>query len=161
MKKEGVMIPALATTPLREVKLREAVRMPPDAPLLDAVTMLRERRRGAVIVQDAKGTLLGIFTEHDLIERVDHTSHDWHILAVAECMTKSPRTSGADASIADAIQVMRKGGFRNLPIVDADGHATGIVTVRDILEHITEQFPKELLNLPPDPGREASRRWGG
>jgi len=155
------MIPALATTPLREVRLREAVRMPPDAPLLDAVTMLRERKRGAVIVQDDKGTLLGIFTEHDLIERVDHQSHDWHRLAVADCMTTSPSTAGPDASIADAIHLMQKGGFRNLPIVDHDGHATGIVTVRDILRHIAEQFPKEFLNLPPDPGREANSRWGG
>lgn len=161
MSEEGVMIPTLATTPLREVKLREAVRMPPNAPLLDAVTMLRERKRGAVIVQDDNGTLLGIFTEHDLIERVDHGSHDWHKLEVAQCMTTAPSTVHADASIADAIHLMQNGGFRNLPIVDADGHATGIVTIRDILRHIAEQFPKEFLNLPPDPGREANRRWGG
>lgn len=155
------MIPLIANTKISALGLREAVRLPETAPLVAAVTMLRERKRGAVIVESAEGLLRGVFTERDLVTRVDHTSLDWHGRTVGECMTREPRRIGQNATIGDAIRQMKKGSFRNLPIVDAAGRATGIVTVRDILRHIAEYYPKEFLNLPPDPEHEATAPWGG
>ena len=41
------------------------------------------------------------------------------------------------------------------------GGPVGILSVRDIVRHIAEHYPKEFLNLPPDPQKEARARWGG
>src|SRR5262245_16201157 len=126
----------IARTPIGEVKAREPVRVHFRRPLIDAVTLLRERRRGAVIIEDDGGRLLGIFTERDLVTRVDHTDHDWHTLPVEDHMTKAPRTLLATGTVADAIRIMNEGSFRHLPIVDGDGRAVGILSVRDIVKHI-------------------------
>jgi CBS domain containing-hemolysin-like protein len=34
----------------------------------------------------------------------------------------------------------------------------GIVSIRDIIEHIVDHFPEEVYNLPPQP---LHRGWGG
>lgn len=155
------MIPRIANTKITSLNLREAVRLPESAPLVDAVMVLRERKRGAVIVEDDQGLLRGVFTERDLVTRVDHTSHGWHGRTVGDCMTRDPRRLRPSATIGEAIREMQSGSFRNLPLVDATGHAIGIVTIRDILRHVAENFPKEFLNLPPDPEHEATAPWGG
>ena len=151
----------IAATPISEVKCRAPVRVHLRAPLIDAVTLLRERRRGAVIIEDDDGRLAGIFTERDLITRVDHGDHGWHILPVEQHMTRQPRTIGKNGRVADAIRLMNEGPFRHLPVVDDDGRVVGILSIRDIIRHIAEHYPKEFLNLPPDPSHEAHHRWGG
>jgi hypothetical protein len=36
-----------------------------------------------------------------------------------------------------------------------------MLSIRAIIKYIVEHYPEEFLNLPPDPKRESSRRWGG
>jgi hypothetical protein len=36
-----------------------------------------------------------------------------------------------------------------------------MVSILDLLVHITEFFPEEFFNLPGDPEHEAHSRWGG
>jgi len=151
----------IAKTPILEVKTRAPVRVGLQAPLIEAVTLLREQRRGAVVVEDDSGLLAGIFTERDLITRVDHADHGWHARPVEQHMTRDPRTLDEAATVADAIRLMQAGTFRHLPVVAAERRVIAVVSIRDIIALIAEHFPRELLNLPPDPAREASRRWGG
>jgi len=49
---------------------------------------------------------------------------------------------------------MSVGGYRHVPLVDPDGHPVGILSVKDIVDYLTEHFPREILNLPPEPGRQ-------
>ena len=151
----------IARTPIRDIKARAPVRVHLRAPLIDAVTLLRERRRGAVIVEDDGGRIAGIFTERDLITRIDHADHRWHTRPVEDHMTRTPYTLPQTGTVADAVRLMNSGTFRHLPIVDDDRRVVGILSIRDILAHIAEHYPKEFLNLPPDPEHEASSRWGG
>jgi len=155
------MLEALANTPLSDVQLREPVRMKADATLYDAVIMLRERKRGAVVVENGDGTLRGIFTERDLVTRVDHASDTWHRVTLKDSMTDEPESVTRDTPLAVVVQKMQAGGFRNLPLVDDDNRGIGLVSIRDVLKHLAEEFPQEFLNLPPDPAREAHEPWGG
>lgn len=155
------MIQELAATPIRDLGHREPPRVRPETPLLEVVTLLKERGRGAVLIEDDTRLLIGIFTERDLMKRVDHDNHEWHGIEVGSVMTARPKTIKADEPVSTAIRRMRRGTFRHLPIVNNHGHAMGLVSIRDVLTHIAERYPQEFLNLPPDPQREASSRWGG
>ena len=155
------MIQEIAKTLLSDLSLRTPVRVRPDTQLFEVVGKLREFRCGSAVVEDADGTLLGIFTERDLMNRVDHRSFAWHTQPVSQVMTAHPTCVTRDESLAGALERMSTGGFRHLPIVDANGHATGLVSIRDILNYIVEHYPAEFLNLPPDPEHEMSGRWGG
>jgi len=155
------MLEELAKTPIIEVERREPVRVKPDAKLIDVVTVIREHKRGAVVIEDDDGKLAGMFTETDLVQRVAHDTQKWQDSPVGEMMTREPKHLLASASIAEALALMQQHTFRNIPIVNEHAHVVGIISIRDILAHLAEHFPEEFINLPPSSKHEASGRWGG
>ena len=50
---------------------------------------------------------------------------------VAEWMTPAPQSVGSKTPVMEAMQLLRKGGYRRLPVVDR-GRLVGIVTDRDL-----------------------------
>jgi CBS domain-containing protein len=73
-------------------------------------------------------------------------------------MTAEPECLRDDQTIADVLQMMSVGGFRHVPIVDADGRPVHVVSVRDVVEFLVEAFPREVLNRGSD---RTSEREGG
>ena len=57
---------------------------------------------------------------------------------ISKYMTTTPRTIGADATLAAASKVMSELGIRHLPVVDGD-QLLGILTERDVT--FVESFP--------------------
>jgi CBS domain-containing protein len=66
-------------------------------------------------------------------------------------MTPDPETLRPDHGIALALNRMTDGGYRHIPLVDAEGRPVGIVAMRDIVRFIVSMFPDAVLNVPPDP----------
>jgi CBS domain-containing protein len=48
---------------------------------------------------------------------------------------------------------MSVGGYRHVPLVDGGGRPVGVVSVKDIVDYLVEHFPREVLNIPPEPGQ--------
>jgi CBS domain-containing protein len=150
----------IAATPIGTIARRQPVRVGPESTLGEVVAALREKGRGAVLVEQ-DGRIAGIFTERDVMLRVDHGDPAWTARPVREVMTTAVHTIREDEPIESAVNLMLVGGHRHLPIVDRDGQLIGIVSIRDILIHIVGFFPADFINLPPDPAREARGLWGG
>src|SRR5205807_9964711 len=92
---------------------------------------------GALLVVDASGKLIGIFSERDLLTKVagmPGVSLDSHI---QDFMTPNPETVHESVSLAFALHKMDIGGYRHLPIVQ-EGRPVGVISVRDIMRHITK-----------------------
>ncbi len=151
----------IANSSIGEVQRRDAITVLAAAPLIEVVLAMSEHKRGAVTVVDDKGVLTGIFSVRDMTSRLDHSNHDWHQTPVSKVMTAKPVCVAEDDTVADALKLMQEGGFRHLPRVDSDGRPTAILSVRDIIAFVSEHFPKEFLNLPPDPAHVAKTPWGG
>ena len=117
--------------------------------------LMREHRVGCVLVVDA-GTLVGILTERDLLMRVDGPRSGQ---AIREVMTPDPEALSPDDPIAFALNKMSVGGFRHVPLVDADGHPVGVVSVKDVVDYIVDFFPNDVLTVPPSP--EQGTIWHG
>ena len=91
---------------------------------------MRDRRVGAVLVTDAAGRLLGIFTGRDAVARVLAEGRSPSDTRLAEVMTRDPATIPPHCSAIEALRTMQDGGFRHLPVVD--GHrVVGIVSRGD------------------------------
>lgn len=110
---------------------------------------------GSVIITDASGRPLGIVTDRDLVGRVlaQHRSPD---TPIGEVMTRDLVVVTQDASANEALQLLRARPCRRLPVVDAKGYLTGVVTLDDILDSLLTQtslareiLDRQLVSQPP------------
>lgn len=129
--------------------------------MADAITKMAEMNRGYVLATDSDGRLSGIFTEKDLATRVVLAAEEWRNESVARYMTTKIKTVRLDTPITSGLLMMTAGRFRHLPILDRAGAPYAVVSIRDIIAHIADCFPKEFINLPPDPQRATRQQWGG
>ncbi|HEX4608653.1 MAG TPA: CBS domain-containing protein [Urbifossiella sp.] len=126
---------SLVTEPVSALNPREPVTVPADAALGDAVRLMIDRRVGAVLVVGPAGELVGILTERDFLTRVAGRA-GFEGLPVRDFMTRDPETVTPADTLAFALGKMDAGGYRHLPVVAA-GRPVGVVSVRDVLRHVT------------------------
>ena len=100
--------------------------LPPGATVREACLRMRERAADAVLVADAAGRLLGIFTGRDAVRRVLAEGRDADRATLAEVMTRDPATVPPRAAAMEALRLMQDGGFDHVPVVEG-GRAVGLV----------------------------------
>jgi CBS domain-containing protein len=136
-------------------------------PLGEVVERMREARCGSALVAEEDGTLAGIFTERDYLDKVavagEGAAGNGRGLEtkVEELMTSSPRTLSPDHTLRDAIRLMTEGGYRHIPLVETGGKVFGLVAARDLVVFIAEHFPAEVYNLPPRLHQRIRTKEGG
>jgi CBS domain-containing protein len=123
--------------PVRTLKFRNPVTIPVDAKLGLALDRMVEHKVGALLVVDADGVLEGILTERDYLRKVVGLLADYAHRPLREYMTGDPETVRPDDRLGWALQKMDVGGYRHLPVVEEDGRPVGLVSVRDVIRHIT------------------------
>ncbi|MEO8458882.1 MAG: CBS domain-containing protein [Chloroflexota bacterium] len=123
------------------------------------VDKVQQAKVGCVLVADG-GRLVGIITERDVLLKVVARDVNYSD-AVSKFMTPNPVTLSPDDTIGDAANIMNERNFRHVPVVDADGQATGIVSIKDIISIVAESFPEQVLNLPPRPHQKMETPEGG
>lgn len=127
---------SLMTDTVAVLKPRPPVTVPETAPLGTAVGVMIATKVGAVLVTGADDSLVGILTERDFLAKVvGQTGYEG--LPVRQFMTPGPETVTPTDPLAFALRKMDVGGYRHLPVVDR-GRPVGVVSVRDVLRHITK-----------------------
>jgi len=151
----------LFAEPIRNLHRRAGhVAVTPETTIGQVARIMKEYRVGCVLVEDS-GKLIGIFTERDILTKLVGTGYDPATVRVDGAMTRNPETLTPEDPIAFALQRMSVGGFRHVPLVDPSGRAVGILSVKDIVDYLAEHFPAEILNIPPEPGRQPRVPEGG
>lgn len=130
-----------------------------EATLAEALHVMRQHRRGYVLLVQ-EGKLAGIFTERDVLLKVAGNQIDPARTAASAYMTRDPVTLPPDAGVAFALNKMVVEGFRHIPLVDEQGCPVGVVSMRDIIEFLSDFFRRDILNLPPDPRVATKKRDG-
>ena len=105
-----------------------------DATIAEAVALMHARDVSTLAVCSGDN-LAGIFTDKDLRGRVVAQNLPLDTL-ISAVMTKDPKTLSEQSTIAEAMALMASGGFRHLPLIDAEGALTAILSATDILASI-------------------------
>src|SRR3954449_9375800 len=113
----------------------EPVTLPPDARVADALRLMERYHISGVPVTDGDGRLVGILTNRDL--RFERNLAQ----AVSELMTAEGLvTAPVGTTLCEAEQLLHRHRIEKLPVVDADGRLTGLITVKAIQKRI--QYPQ-------------------
>lgn len=109
-----------------------------------ACRLMASHKVGALLVVD-KNRIAGIFTERDALNKVLAGGLDPDSTQVAQVMVADPQTIRADKPLAHALFYMADGGFRHVPVIDADGAPVGMVSARDALGHDMVELERDML----------------
>lgn len=111
--------------------------------LEDAIQMMRNYGIGCVLVAGNGGTLAGILTERDLLQKVAGQGVDLSQSVVGDFMSQAPESSRPDHPLGYALHRMIISDIRYLPLVDERDRPSGIVSSRDIIAYMARQFLAE------------------
>jgi len=106
--------------------------VPAGAPLKDALLEMTRKGLGMTAVVDARGALLGIFTDGDLRRALDRDL-DLKATRIDEVMTRSPKTVRGDAMATAALALMKEHKINALVVVDDGQRVAGALTMHDLL----------------------------
>jgi putative nucleotidyltransferase with HDIG domain len=121
---------------VNEIMSHRVVGVPASTPVLEAVRLMRESRISSLLVT-VDGVIAGIFTERDLLFKVDLESPELARQTAGDFMTRDLVTAPEESGFPELIGLMRRRGIRHLPIT-AGGRIAGMVTMRDLLAHHNE-----------------------
>lgn len=109
-------------------------RVSDDAPLSEVVVVMTNTkgRPGAANVVDSKGRLVGIFTDGDLRRLAEQRRLDFST-PVEKVMSARPRCVSPNDLVLAAAALMREAAVDQLPVVDGEGKAVGLLDVQDLL----------------------------
>jgi CBS domain-containing protein len=100
-----------------------------------------------VAVVDESNRVSGIFTERDVLTKFALSGRDPADTLTSELMTTPVHTASNEISPSEALTLMMDRNFRHLPIVDSQGTLLGMLSLRGLLQHRTEELTHELDSL--------------
>lgn len=139
-----------------EIMSKDVVGVGPDAPMKEALELMRGHHVKMLPVTDDGARVLGVITQTDLLDKTT-----WgvggprlgfrHRLGlslsrlraphgvVADIMTSAVKTVRPETSIAEVVLRMTEAGLHHLPVVDRDGQLAGVVSQTDLVVALLAQ----------------------
>ncbi|KQP59128.1 HPP family protein [Methylobacterium sp. Leaf108] len=136
-----------------DLMTRDVIGVAPEAPLAEALDLLRRHHVKALPVTDEAARILGIVTQTDLLDKAvweragprlglarrirltlmrGRAPHG----CVEDIMTAPVRTARMETPVSDLVLWMSQGGLHHLPVVGADGRLVGIVSQTDLVTEL-------------------------
>jgi len=114
--------------------------------IADAIRTMHAEKIGAVMVPDAEGCPVGIFTERDVVRLYADGDRDFDKLAVEARMTCSVVVGRLAMPVDEALGLMTERRFRHLPVVE-DGKLLGLVSIGDLVKVKLNETAEEAQAL--------------
>jgi len=108
-----------------------------DADYKVALKMMEEHALHHVPVLDARGELVGIVAERDLL--LAAMRYMQSAIEVGEVMHGDVATAALDMPIAEAATLMADNRIGGLPVVDENGRVIGVITETDIFRAFVDR----------------------
>ena len=116
-----------------ETKGHRVVTVSAKSSITDAIRAMHAQNVGAVMVPDAEGCPVGIFTERDVVRLHAGGERDFDTRPVESRMTCSLVVGRLSMPVDEALGLMTERRFRHLPVVE-DGKLLGLVSIGDLVK---------------------------
>ena len=117
----------------------------PEASVHAAIETMVQHGIGSLVVMESD-TMVGIFTERDVLKRVAMTGMPTRMTAVRQVMTRDVVTVDPDASVEDCMEKMSQRRIRHLP-VSQSGKVVAMISIGDLVQHCLSEREVEVRHL--------------
>ena len=112
----------------------------------DAVSVMRERGIGALVVTGERSPLVGIISERDVIRALAARGSDILNDEISLLMSHEVITSTPDTSITTLMGLMTAERIRHIPIVH-EGRLVGLISIGDVVRARFEELERDRQEL--------------
>jgi CBS domain-containing protein len=131
---------------LRKKTRPDLVSAEPDETVLQATHRMNDYGIGALLVI-SHGEMVGIFTERDVLRRVVGQDLRPAEVLVRDVMTTKVACCSPEMPVEDARSIMKTHRVRHLPVINAEGHVLGLISIGDLNAHEANNREVEIHYL--------------
>lgn len=124
-----------------EIDHKPVLSIATDATIAQAMRMLVDHDAACLTIVDADNKPVGILSERDILNKVVDDLDRMKDRPVTEVMTAKPYCVYRTDCPAQVFNLMGTGGFRHVPVLNADGKLVGLIGTRRILRWLKHYFP--------------------
>ena len=107
----------------------------------DAVTLLAEKKIGAIPVLDGHA-IAGIFSERDVIARLNQHGPALLDMVVGQVMTSPAITVDPETAVLEALGLMTRRRIRHLPVLK-EGRMVDFISIGDLVKYRIDRIQGE------------------
>ena len=125
--------------------------------IIESARLMRKHHVGTLIITESDGDIskpVGIITDRDLVVEVLPRDMNLHKIKLSDVMTGCPLTAAEDDDLYDTLERMWLKGVRRVPVVDARGNLTGILSTDDVLEVLARELSGVIKLFERERGSE-------
>ncbi len=130
---------------LLEVKGNAIYAIAPEAPVLEALKYMADKRVGALLVMHGND-LAGIFSERDYARKVILHGLSSASTPVADIMASPVLSVGPDTSVEECMRLCTDRHVRHLPVLEGN-KVVGIVSIGDLVKAVIDEQAQEIEHL--------------
>ena len=129
----------------RDVMTSDPACCSPNTTLDLVAKMMVQNDCGEIPIVDTANRPIGVVTDRDIVTRVVAEGKNPSGHTAESCMTTRIVTVRTDAPLNDVIATMEEHRIRRVPVVDADGCCSGIISQADIAAVATPHKTSQLV----------------
>lgn len=114
--------------------------------LNDVAAVLTRENIGAVPVLDAKGEMIGIISERDIVRQIAREGASVLARPISSMMTTTVLCCAPEDSVESTMALMTQRRFRHLP-VRSEGRIIGMISIGDVVKRRVEDAEREAESL--------------
>jgi CBS domain-containing protein len=118
----------------------------PSAKVGEAIRLMAERRVGSVLVTAPDGTVLGIFTERDVLNLFASRGVELIDIALSEVMTTDLATAAPETLVDETLALITRRRCRHIPVLQ-EGKVVGMVSIGDLVKAKLQETEFEVESL--------------
>lgn len=147
--------------PMGDICNREVVFAYKDTSILEAARLMRHHHVGdLVIVEEQAGQRrpVGLLTDRDIVVEIVAKEVDVTQFTAGDIMAADLLCAQEADGIFEILRRMRARGVRRVPVVNAQQHLVGIVSVDDLIDLFAEEMNDLSQIVAHEQQREANQR---
>ncbi|KAL3671692.1 hypothetical protein V7S43_003602 [Phytophthora oleae] len=123
--------------------------IPEEATVFEALKRMAGINLGCLAVSGDDGKFVGVFTERDYLKKVELQGLTAKDTLVGQIMTHRARliVAGEKETPGQLMTKMLSSDVRHLPVINADGDLTGMLSIKDIMREINREHDADMDTL--------------